>query len=136
MTEQNLDQQSMGEIIQAKLEADEKVITMIVDEVEQAFKDNPAQAEVLSKIAVKLYHNSNDIDELNVQGMYISAVVDALTKVLVEDKGIITHSELQAAVKEAHDISMASIEEANQIYADKVAAQASVSSPVSEVMTV
>lgn len=135
MTEQNQNQQSMDDIIQAKLEADDRVITMIVEEVEQAFKDDPAKAEVISKIAVKLYHNSNDIDELNVQGMYISAVVDALTKVLVHDKGVITHDELQAAVKEAHDISMASIEEANQIYAEKVATQPT-SNPVSEVITV
>lgn len=136
MTEQNQTEQSLDDIVQAKLDADERIINMIVDEVDEVFSDNQVQADFMKKLAIKLYHNSSDIDEINVQGMYISAVLDALSRILVEDKKIITPQELQDAVKEAHDISMASIEEANQIYASRVAAEqaSSESTPVSEVM--
>lgn len=136
MTEQNQTEQSLDDIVQAKLDADERIINMIVDEVDEVFSDNQVQADFMKKLAIKLYHNSSDIDEINVQGMYISAVLDALSRILVEDKKIITPQELQDAVKEAHDISMASIEEANQIYASRVAAEqaSSESTSVSEVM--
>ena len=134
MTEQ-LQQNSLEETILAKFEADEKFIDVMVDEIESLFPDS-AQAELLSRLAVKLYHNSNDIDELNVQGMYISAVVDALSRILIEDKKIISAEEMQAAVREAHDISIASIEEANQIISDKLGVNQAGNSTVSEVMTV
>ena len=67
MTEQ-LQQNTLEETILAKFEADEKFIDLMVDEIEKAFPDK-TQAELFSRLAVKLYHNSNDIDELNVQGL-------------------------------------------------------------------
>lgn len=134
MTEQ-LQQNTLEETILAKFEADEKFIDLMVDEIEKAFPDK-TQAEFFSRLAVKLYHNSNDIDELNVQGMYISAVVDALSKILIDDKKVISSEEMQAAVREAHDISIASIEEANKIISDKLGEDQVGNSTVSEVMTV
>lgn len=134
MTEQ-LQQNTLEETILAKFEADEKFIDLMVDEIEKAFPDK-IQAELFSRLAVKLYHNSNDIDELNVQGMYISAVVDALSKILIDDKKVISSEEMQAAVREAHDISIASIEEANKIISDKLGESQDGNSTVSEVMTV
>lgn len=134
MTEQ-LQQNTLEETILAKFEADEKFIDLMVDEIEKAFPDK-TQAELFSRLAVKLYHNSNDIDELNVQGMYISAVVDALSKILIDDKKVISSEEMQAAVREAHDISIASIEEANKIISDKLGESQNGNSTVSEVMTV
>ena len=119
MTKQNQDI-SLSELIDAKLEADDRNIQALISEVSEAFVGNQQQIELLTKLAVKLYHNSSDVDEMNVQGMYISAVVDALSKLLVDDKQIITHEELQKAVEEAHDISMASIEEANKLFAEKM----------------
>lgn len=134
MTEQ-LQQNTLEETILAKFEADEKFIDLMVDEIEKAFPDK-IQAELFSRLAVKLYHNSNDIDELNVQGMYISAVVDALSKILIDDKKVISSEEMQAAVREAHDISIASIEEANKIISNKLGESQDGNSTVSEVMTV
>ena len=43
---------------------------------------------------------------------------------------------MQAAVREAHDISIASIEEANKIISDKLGEDQVGNSTVSEVMTV
>lgn len=115
MTEQT--KANLEEIIKAKLDADEKIIDSLQDEVQEAFPNDSRQAELISSIAVKLYHNSSEIDELNVQGMQLSAILDSLLKILVVDKGLITEEELRIAVEETHAQSNAAIEKANQIYA-------------------
>lgn len=122
MTEQK-HQSSIQDLIKAKLEADERAVEMMIADVEAAFKGNPEQEKLIANLAIKAYHNSNDIDELNVQGMYANAVLDALCKILIEELKIIPQELMQRAVEEAHKTALAAVEEANDIYADALNSQ-------------
>lgn len=107
---------TLEEMVESKVDADNRNIDKILDDVQEVFGSNQAQANLISRMAVKLYHNSTDIDELNVQGMYVSAVVDALSVILVEEKKIISKQEMSDAVKKAYDMSIATIDEADELY--------------------
>lgn len=122
MTEQK-HQSSIEDLIQAKLTADERAVEMMIDDVESAFKGNPEQEKLIANLAIKAYHNSNDIDELNVQGMYVTAVVDALCKILIEELKIIPQDLMKSAVEEAHTAALSAVEEANDIYARALSEQ-------------
>lgn len=133
MTEQK-HQPSIKDLVQAKLEADERAVEMMIDDVESAFKGNPEQEKLIANLAIKAYHNSNDIDELNVQGMYSTAVLDALCKILIEELKIIPQDLMKRAVEEAHEAALTAVDEANNIYAKALNEQADSSMP-SEVTT-
>lgn len=114
MTESNT---ALEEALIAKLEADQKSIDMIVDDVNSAFSD-PNQASIIQRIAIKTFHNTTDINEMNVQGMYTSTVLDALAKILIEDLNVIDKEAFKVAVQEAYDVAMQSMEDAQNTVFD------------------
>ncbi len=71
------------------------------------------------------------------QMMYHSTALDALAQILIEEKKIIAPEEFKEAVQKAHDISVASVEEAQKIISSMTEQEQNLeTSPPSNVMTI
>lgn len=116
MTEQPL-HSSMEELIAQKMATDEAIIDQLRAGVAEAFPD-AAQANVIERAVLQLFRVSSDYEELNTHALYMSSVLDALTRILVEDKQIMTADELKVAVNEAHESALSSIDKAQSVMDD------------------
>lgn len=122
------------QLILEKLDADRKVEAMIRKDV-AAVTENEGLKELITNMALKLYDLEVALRESEVHGGYTTAVLDGLTKVLL-DRGLVDEKSLRAATQEAHDQFEAASKAAEEKYYQILDANTAQANPVDKVTTI
>lgn len=99
-------------VFEKKRLENETIIKEVLTRFETIFPDKD-QCEVISELYQQIFRITNDIEEINVQSMYISSFIDAFQAHLVGDGKLISEAQY---IEEARKAFQESIDQVTKAY--------------------
>ena len=106
------DLSSVAEVFENKTKQDEEIINNVSDRLKTGFPD-PAQYEVLFEIYKQVFRISGDVQELNINSMFLSSFIESFQEHLVGEGKLIPE---EVYLETAHKIFQTTLDEVTQAY--------------------
>ena len=110
MTNENND---IRQLLQDQSDQNEAIIEQVVESLKTVFTEE-AQHEVIAELYSKLFLATQQIEELNLQGIFLSSYIDAFYVHLVGEDKLISSEAYKETARQAYEDSIKAVAEASR----------------------